>query len=79
MYSITVKASNTTFKKEKEEEINTSWQIFDLKGQVVMQQAIVAIEGKNELNLNVSNLPKGLYIVQMPLPNQMLSEKWIIH
>ena len=79
MYSITVKASNTTFKKEKEEEINTSWQIFDLKGQVVMQQAIVAIEGKNELNLNVSNLPKGLYIVQMPLPNQMLSEKLIIH
>ena len=64
---------------ETEEEISTNWKIFDLKGQVVMQQAIVATEGKNVLNLNVSNLSKGLYIVQIPLSNQILSEKLIIH
>ncbi len=40
-------------------------QITDTQGKIVQMERLVLIEGQNEKNINVSNLPNGLYLIHL--------------
>ncbi|MBL0073122.1 MAG: T9SS type A sorting domain-containing protein [Bacteroidetes bacterium] len=42
---------------------NYALMMTDLTGRVMLQQAIAATEGRNELKLDVSNYAKGVYLL----------------
>lgn len=54
-------------------------QLFDLMGKLSYTQAFNCNEGTNTLNLDLSQLPKGMYVAQVQSTKQSYQQKIIVH
>jgi hypothetical protein len=52
--------------------------IYNLAGQQIMAQAIELTEGPSSLNLSLTDLPEGVYLVQILTPQGVVNRKIII-
>jgi hypothetical protein len=56
-------------------DFNTSAKIFDESGKLLITKQIAIHKGKNMINIDVSNLPKGNYFLE--ITNALTSKKVI--
>jgi hypothetical protein len=56
-------------------DFNTSAKIFDESGKLLITKQIAIHKGKNMINIDVSNLPKGNYFLE--ITNALTSKKFI--
>ena len=64
--AVTVQQSSKTFV-----------QVLSVDGKVMLQQSINLTAGNNLVNLNVSNVPTGIYLVQVQLADEVATKKFI--
>lgn len=60
------------------ENLKTSVEVYNLMGQVVLSQAIEVVEGLNRINLNVRDLHKGMYLLNIKEPEGQLTKQIVI-
>ncbi|MEM6804653.1 MAG: T9SS type A sorting domain-containing protein, partial [Bacteroidota bacterium] len=68
-------ASKTIIKINSGYAEQANLKILDFRGQSIYSQSLSLIEGEQQLAIPVSNLPNGMYLVQLQLNEEMITEK----
>ena len=55
----------------------TAVQVMSVEGKIILQQNINLNAGNNLVNLNISNVPSGIYLVQVKLADEVVTRKFI--
>lgn len=73
-------SSQATINFELGENCNVSYQVFDLMGRMVMNQAVGRMaEGEHQVNINVDNLSAGSYILRLNQGARNSSVKFLVY
>ncbi len=73
-------SSQATISFELGENCNVSYQVFDLTGRMVMNQAVGRMaEGEHQVNINVENLSAGSYILRLNQGARNSSVKFLVY
>ena len=67
-----------TLKFDSNEGLNAQIVVSDLMGRSVVSKNVEILRGVNEQNLNISNLPNGIYFVQLRSQNRILFTEKVI-
>ena len=59
-------------------EFNISFQLFDINGNTVMQKIISVHSGYNQIQISVSNLESGIYVMRLNTEKGIVSRKIIV-
>lgn len=71
-------SSQLTINYRTFDNAHASIKLVNLTGQVVWSQAIELSEGLNEVQLNVSDFPEGVYLLSIQKPNSILTRQLVI-
>jgi len=52
-------------------------QVAGVDGKVIVQQAINLVSGNNMVNINISSVPPGIYLVRVQLADEVVTKKFI--
>jgi len=52
-------------------------QVTGVDGKVIVQQAINLVSGNNMVNINISSVPPGIYLVRVQLADEVVTKKFI--
>ena len=55
----------------------TNIQVMDVAGKVIAHQAISLAAGNNLVNINISSVPPGIYLVQVQLSDEVVTKKFV--
>jgi pimeloyl-ACP methyl ester carboxylesterase len=69
--SILVLAINT------QQSSKTSVQVMGVDGKIILQQNVSLTNGTNLVNLNVADVPSGIYLVQVKMNDELVTKKFI--
>ena len=67
-----------TLKFDSNEGLNAQIVVSDLMGRSIVSKNVEILRGVNEQNLNISNLPNGIYFVQLRSQNRILFTEKVI-
>ncbi|HTL09664.1 MAG TPA: T9SS type A sorting domain-containing protein, partial [Chitinophagaceae bacterium] len=56
---------------------STSLQLRSADGKLLLQKSISLVTGNNQLTLDIAQLPAGIYLLQLPLNNDFITQKFI--
>jgi hypothetical protein len=72
-----VVGSTLTLAVSIQQSAPTSIQVVTMDGKVVMRNNTKLVQGLNTINLNVSDIPTGIYLVQIQLSGEVITKKFI--
>ncbi|HTL10804.1 MAG TPA: T9SS type A sorting domain-containing protein, partial [Chitinophagaceae bacterium] len=55
----------------------TSVQIMSVDGKLLMQQKVNLAAGNNLVNMDVSHVPSGVYLLQVQMSDELVTKKFI--
>ena len=67
-----------TLKFESNEDMKAQVVVSDIMGRSIISKSVEILRGVNEQNLNISNLPNGIYFVQLRSQNRILFTEKVI-
>lgn len=73
-----LEGSTMTLNVQSENESELTMSIFNTLGQLMLQKQISAVKGDNQLYLDLSSLPKGIYALQCQSDTDLIETKQII-
>ncbi len=68
--------STLTFKNESKGELNIK--VYDLQGKLILTQDKIDFEGYYEEEINISNQPAGIYLVEMSLNGEQFTKELVV-
>ena len=60
-----------------QQNLKTNVQVMGVDGKILVQQNISLASGMNTVSLNISNVPSGIYLVQVQLNDGFVTKKFI--